>query len=289
MDASKNLPAPMFTTMSLSSVDFDIRTDAVFQDRIKPFIEKELRELALFDQDREIWAKENLSPDYVMTYRFADHAKRVADDMHRTALHLGWGEAAAEALYWAMLPHDIGKRFLPVDIWDRMDKPNEALKTLRRSHVERGYEYVLNLPPPLYTPNDELNAMWNRMLGYKKIIFPIFDGYKLLHPRDWLPYRYAIKKHPFMRLMRDIMLNHHEQMDGKGHRGVKGADLSPPVRLACIVESFDGYATARPHFGDRDISIEGVLNRMRTEKGADVFDMDLFEVFAETKSKGYKG
>jgi HD-GYP domain-containing protein (c-di-GMP phosphodiesterase class II) len=273
--------------MSLSSVDFDIRTDAVFQDRIKPFIEKELRDLALFDQDREAWAKENLPPDYVMTYRFADHAKRVAEDMRRTALHLGWGEAAAEALYWAMLPHDIGKRFLPVELWDRMDKPDEALKALRRSHVERGAEYVLSLPPPLYDSNDEVKRILNWKFLPEFILSTIFNYFPLPFPwrKSERMYEHEIKNHPFLTLMLDIMLNHHEQMDGKGHRGVKGADLSPPVRLACIVESFDGYATARPHFGDRDISIEGVLNRMRTEKGADVFDMELFEAFAEVKTK----
>ena len=83
--------------------------------------------------------------------------------------------------------------------------------------------------------------------------------------------------------MKDIMLNHHEQQDGGGFLGKSGDQLSTPVRLACIVESFDGYSIARPHFGDRDISVEGVLKRMRDEKGADIYDMELFEAFAATK------
>jgi HD-GYP domain-containing protein (c-di-GMP phosphodiesterase class II) len=83
--------------------------------------------------------------------------------------------------------------------------------------------------------------------------------------------------------MRDIMLNHHEQMDGKGYRGLSADALSLPVRLACIVESYDGYAIPRPHFGDRDISPEGVLARMRDEKGRALYDMELFEAFAEMK------
>lgn len=89
--------------------------------------------------------------------------------------------------------------------------------------------------------------------------------------------------HPFIDLMCDIMLRHHEQMDGKGYLGITGDKLSAPVRLACIVESFDGYSIARPHFGDRDVSNEGVIKRMREEKGADLYDMELFEAFAQTK------
>lgn len=89
--------------------------------------------------------------------------------------------------------------------------------------------------------------------------------------------------HPFIDLMCDIMLRHHEQMDGSGYLGLTGGKLSAPVRLACIVESFDGYSIARPHFGDRDISNAGVITRMRDEKGANFYDMELFEAFATTK------
>lgn len=91
--------------------------------------------------------------------------------------------------------------------------------------------------------------------------------------------------HPFIDLMADIMLRHHEQMDGHGFLGLSGDQLSAPVRLACIVESFDGYAIPRPHYGERDVSAEGVLKRMRDEKGAEIYDMDLFEAFAAMKTK----
>lgn len=83
--------------------------------------------------------------------------------------------------------------------------------------------------------------------------------------------------------MLDIMINHHEQMDGNGYLGKTGAELSAPVRLACIIESFDGYSIRRPHFRDRDISTEGVLTRMREEKGEALYDMELFDAFAAMK------
>lgn len=222
--------------------DFDVRTDAIFQTRIHGFIEQQMERLTALDRQRAQWVKENLPPDYRLTYIFSDHAKRVADDMRRTAACMGMGEAVCENLYWAMLPHDIGKAALPVDIWDMVDKPEDDIKALRRSHTERGVEIL------------------DATLG-------------------------DVLDHPFVVLMRDIMLNHHEQMDGNGFRRVPGEQLSLPVRLACIIESFDGYTIPRPHFGDRDTSTDGVLARMRDEKGAALYDMGLFEYFAKSKTR----
>ncbi len=95
-------------------------------------------------------------------------------------------------------------------------------------------------------------------------------------------------EHPFKDLMIDIMHHHHEHMDGSGTHGVKGDALSAPVRLAAIVEAYDGYRIWRPHFGDRDISPPSVLERMRGEKGANIYDMEMFEVFAKMKMDDYK-
>ncbi len=223
---------------------FDVRNDPLFRDRIRPFIDERMAALEKLDADRAAWVAANMPPGYKMTYIFHEHAARVAGDMRRAALRLGLSEGTAENLYWAMLPHDIGKAALPAAIWDMADKPDDTLKALRRSHTERGAAMLDAALPGL--------------------------------------------GHPFIDLMRDIMLNHHEQMDGKGYRGLPGKALSLPVRLACIVESYDGYAIPRAHFGDRDISPEGVLARMRDEKGAALYDMDLFEAFADMKLEGKK-
>jgi HD-GYP domain-containing protein (c-di-GMP phosphodiesterase class II) len=85
-----------------------------------------------------------------------------------------------------------------------------------------------------------------------------------------------------------LMRNHHEQMDGNGTHGISGDLLSLPVRLTAIVEAYDGYRIWRPHFGDRDISPPGVLARMRDDKGAEIYDMTLFEAFAKVKMDDYK-
>ncbi len=88
---------------------------------------------------------------------------------------------------------------------------------------------------------------------------------------------------PFLTLLRDLMAHHHEAMDGSGHMGLLGDQLSLEARMLCICDAFDGYSAWRPHFGNRDLSIDGVLNRMRFEK-AGQFDADILRVFAGIKA-----
>ena len=221
-------------TINLWPNDFDLREMPEIGARIRGFIEDQMEELAQYDEQR---------PEDI-TYIFHEHAGRVAENVKRTCLHMGLGDLVAENMYWAVLPHDIGKKKLPVDIWDQEEKPTGDVKQHRRTHTILGAEIVA----------EELGDI----------------------------------EHPFKDLMVDIMINHHEQMDGNGTHGVPGDQLSAPVRLAAIVEAYDGWRIWRPHYGTRDISPPGVLKRMREEKGAEIFDMELFEAFAEMKMKDYK-
>lgn len=213
---------------------FDFETDAICQNHFKPFIKAEMARLRAFDDQR---------PEE-KNYIFHQHAARVAKDVRKTCVHMGLSNVIAHNMYWALLPHDIGKRLLPLHIWDMEEKPDASVKHTRRGHTNKGVEIV----------EEELGEI----------------------------------KHPFKDLMVDIMMNHHEQMDGNGTHGVCGDQLSLPVRLSAIVEAYDGYRIWRPHFRDRDTSAPGVLKRMRDEKGADMFDMELFEAFAEMKMIEYK-
>ena len=213
---------------------YDFRSDEICQDLFQPFIESEIERLALYDGER---------PDDI-TYIFHEHAQRVAENVRKTCLYIGLGDVVAENMYWAVLPHDIGKSKLPVDIWDQEEKPDNRLKKFRRTHTLLGAQMV----------------------------------------REYFHHI----EHPFKDLMVDLMAYHPEQMDGQGTQGLTADKLSLPVRLVAIVEAYDGWRIWRPHYGDRDISIPSVLNRMRNEKGAKIFDMDLFESFAEMKMKEYK-
>ena len=208
---------------------FDFETDEICCDVFRPFILGELQALKDYDAQR---------PEG-HTYIFHEHAERVAGNIKKTCLHMGLNETVANNMYWAVLPHDIGKRQLPVEIWDSEEKPTMADKKFRRTHT---------------------------ILGAQKI-----DEY------------FPDLEHPFKDLMKDLMLYHHEQMDCGGPLEVDAAMLSAPVRLAAIVEAYDGWRIWRPHYGDRDISPAGVLKRIRDEKGAEIFDMDLFAAFEAMK------
>ena len=215
-----------------SSFNFD--TDETCQTVFKPFIENEMAHLKAYDAER---------PDDI-TYIFHEHAQRVADNMKKTCLHIGLSDVIANNMYWAILPHDIGKKNMPLDIWDTDEKPQDSLKKYRRVHTLLGAQIVQEYFPDI--------------------------------------------NHPFKDLLIDIMANHHEQIDGKGTNEINGNDLTLPVRLSAIVEAYDGWRIWRPHFENRDISIPAVIERMRAEKGAEIFDMDLFESFAEMKMMEYK-
>ena len=213
---------------------FDFETDDICQRIFKPFILGEMEKLKKYDHER---------PEDI-TYIFHEHAERVAQNMIRTCRFLGLPEHVTNNLYWAVLPHDIGKRLLPADIWDQDEKPSGAVKKLRRTHTLLGAQIVQEYFPDL--------------------------------------------EHPFKNLMIDIMRYHHEQMDGNGTHGIAGDRLSAPVRLAAIVEAYDGYRIWRPHFADRDISPPGVLKRMREEKGEALYDMEFFKAFETVKLDDYK-
>lgn len=224
--------------MSDWPTSFDFDTNPVCQELFRPFIENQLHELARYDA-----AREEQAPDDI-TYIFHEHAERVAENILKSCLFMGLGETVANNMYWAVLPHDIGKCKLPLDVWDTDEKPDDGLKTLRRTHTVLGADMVRET--------------------FQDI------------------------EHPFKDLMIEIMAHHHEHIDGSGTNGLSGDQLSQPVRLAAIVEAYDGYRIWRPHFGERDISPPAVLEKLSSEKGAGIYDMDLLNAFTEMKLEEYK-
>lgn len=222
---------------------FDLQDDSLHGPKIKRFIEDQLNALQRLDEERVIWARENLPDDYHVTYHFYDHSHRVADDIEKMAKFLGLPHPVPGNLFWAMLAHDIGKTLMPTPLWDTLEKPEDEIKARRREHTRLGVQLVE---------------------------------------------KHLKMDHPFIDLLKDIIAHHHEHMDGSGTFGLTGKELSAPVRLACIIEGFDGYSIPRYHYGTRDTSPPAVLKRMREEKGAPCYDMEIFESFAQMKMNAYK-
>ncbi|KTF12470.1 HD-GYP domain-containing protein [Pseudoalteromonas sp. H105] len=77
-------------------------------------------------------------------------------------------------------------------------------------------------------------------------------------------------------LMLDMIVNHHERLDGSGYpRGVKAEKLSRPARIMAIVDVYDAMSSDRPHeLGDEPIN---VLRYLLTNK--DLFDSELVQRF----------
>ena len=192
----------------------------------KNFIEGQMQLLADYDAQRPVGH----------AYEFHLHSRRVAESVRELAKAYGLAEDECDILYWATLPHDIGKTALPVSIWDMDDKPSDEIKDERRSHTNKG------------------------------------AGIVRAHFGD------ECHDNPFLQLMMDIMMNHHEHLDGSGYQGKTDTDLSIHVQLVCICDAFDGYSIHRPHFEERDLSPQSVINRMKFEKSGQ-YNLELLNLF----------
>lgn len=103
-------------------------------DNYKKFITKQIDALSKYDA---------LRPDNHV-YEFHLHSERVAQSMKKLSIKMGNDKDISDALYWATLPHDIGKILLPIQIWDLDDKPTEHQRNERRSHTWQGIEIIKN-------------------------------------------------------------------------------------------------------------------------------------------------
>lgn len=201
----------------------------VVSDAHKRFIERQMLSLADYDSLRPVGH----------VYEFHLHSYRVAQSIKSLALSIGHNAAYCDALYWATLPHDIGKTALPITIWDMDDKPSDDVRDERRTHTIKGVHIVLK-----EFGDDACNT------------------------------------DPFLKLMLNIMENHHEHLDGSGYLGKTADQLSPEVQMACICDAFDGYSVQRAHFEGRDLSPKSVIERMKSEK-AGQYNLKLLKSFQE--------
>jgi HD-GYP domain-containing protein (c-di-GMP phosphodiesterase class II) len=89
----------------------------------------------------------------------------------------------------------------------------------------------------------------------------------------------------------DLILHHHEKLDGRGYpNGLKGDEVSPLVRITTIADIFDALTTRRPY--KEAMPPEEALDLMRSRMLGEI-DPDLFATFeqmilAEEVTKQYE-
>ena len=98
-----------------------------------------------------------------------------------------------------------------------------------------------------------------------------------------------IKKHPiygadilepvsFLRGERDIVLQHHEKIDGSGYPyGLVGEEISIAARVVAVCDVFEGVTSNRPY--RKPMKPERVVKLLREEAGGDKLDAEVVEIF----------
>jgi len=79
-------------------------------------------------------------------------------------------------------------------------------------------------------------------------------------------------------VIEDIVLYHHERMDGKGYPvGLTGEKIPVGARIVCLADVFDALTSKRPYHGA--VAPRVAIERMRSDVGH--FDSSLLDIFSK--------
>ncbi|MCB9978172.1 MAG: hypothetical protein H6862_01005 [Rhodospirillales bacterium] len=262
--------------------EHDSKDYPVFELDVVPLITHAVEGLRRLDTHR-------LSVNPNTAYLFAPHALEVAQDMEALARHLGAAESVATGLYYLGLVHDIGKLFLPPEIWETTpEKPSGAFKALRRTHGPLGAAYLSGDPDFLAPPYVSMDVL--PFLRGEKPLAGIVPGNlagRVPERMDFEGLLDAIKSSPFrnqktgfLPLAVTAALRHHE---------ITGTAAPPdqPVwlKLLAVLEDLSGNRVERPHFNihGRGTSLIQALDHMR-EEGPETHDLMILDLISSVKT-----
>lgn len=268
-------PSPSLTSrLDAELHGLDIEPDLI------PLILSDLSRLDLLDQRRLA-----IAPD--TTYLFGLHAREVAQDLGAVSRALGTQEHVAQTLHYLALVHDVGKLFLPFEIWATQEKPSKDFKALRRTHGPLGAAWLTgdfdqiprHAPAPLL-PYLEGRAPLDDILPTEirgKISWGPERWHSLKNAMDSSPFKG--KKSAFLSLAVAATLRHHEPT------GTKAPENQPIwLKLLALIEDLSGNMTERPHFqsAGRGTTLEEAIAHMR-EEGPENHDISLLDLIFQVK------
>jgi putative two-component system response regulator len=172
----------------------------------------------------------------------------------------------------------------------------EARDLYTDGHCERLARYSVALGKCLGLSNDDLSAL-NRG-GYLHDIGKIgIPDALLLKPAALTGQEFELmKQHTIigdrlcgelrsLRLVREIVRQHHERLDGSGYPdGLRGDEVSMLAQIVSIADLYDAVTTARPYRGPRPP--EHAYDELRDEARRGMRSSDLVETFIDLARKG---
>ena len=180
------------------------------------------------------------------------HLERISADGQAFMSTLGYSDKAGRNFYDAFKLSDIGKlhKDYDISIWSLPHRPTEEERVEKRKHTLRGIDYLE-------------------------------QSYKEYRVSD------AFLNHPHIKtVIPALMLYHHERLDAKGYAGKTADELGKTIRMACIVDAYDGDRIQRPHQPAKRTPVEAI-DRMIAEgddkKYQGAFDTDLLKAFKHYK------
>jgi len=140
-----------------------------------------------------------------------------------------------------------------------MVRMSEVQVPWRDGHAQRVSTYALEIGRHLGLPEKELNALEQSAMLHDIGMIGIHPQVlSQEHRFSWQDLE-IIKSHtalgwkllqslPFGRTERDVVLHHHERMDGTGYPdGLKGARIPATARIVAAADIFDALTSSRPH------------------------------------------
>ncbi len=262
-----------------SHLDADLRGRDIEPDLI-PLILRDLSRLDSLDQRRLAVAPHT-------TYLFGIHAREVAQDLEAVSRTLGAKAHVAQTLHYLALVHDVGKLFLPFEIWATQEKPSKDFKALRRTHGPLGaawltgnFDLITQHAPASLLPYLEGRAPLDDILPTE------IRGKIPWGPEQWVSLKNAMDSSPFkgktsafLSLAVAATLRHHEPT------GTKAPENQPLwLKLLALIEDLSGNMTERPHFqsAGRGTTLEDAIAHM-CEEGPENHDISLLNLIFQVK------